>query len=122
MQVTPQRWTDDRLDDLRGRVESGLDHGNAELRVFRAEMKAEFAAVRAEMKAEFAAVRAEMKAGFDKVDERFNKVDERFEAVDERFERIEARLTEKFDELHRTLVRTGASPIVALFLYGVFLD
>jgi tetrahydromethanopterin S-methyltransferase subunit G len=70
-----ERWTDDRLDDLNGKVD----------------------ALRLEMKSEFAAVRGEMDKRFDRVDERFDKVDKRFDKVDERFDKIDARF-EKLDE------------------------
>ncbi len=61
-----ESWTDDRMDDLNGKVD-GLH----------LEMRTEFRAVRSEMKEEFAAVRGEMKAGFDKIDERFQRMDQR---------------------------------------------
>lgn len=61
-----ESWTDDRMDDLNGKVD-GL----------RLEMRTEFKAVRSEMKEEFKAVRGEMNAGFDKIVERFETMDER---------------------------------------------
>lgn len=154
MQVMPQRWTDDRLDDLRDRVEAGLEHGNAELRAFRTETRTEFIALRGETKSgfekadkelttvrkemrdgfervdrEFAAVRKEMKDGFDRTDREFaavrqemkdgfERVDARFGKVDEKFEAIGRR----FDDLNRAVLGGCASLIVALLLYGVFLD
>ncbi len=62
MEAMRERWTDDRMDDLNGKVD----------------------VLRTEMKTEFAAVRGEMNRGFDKIDERFEKVDERFEAMMDR--------------------------------------
>lgn len=161
MQVMPERWSDERLDDLRDRVVAGVEHGEAELRAFRVESRTEFVALRGEMKAgfdrvsdefaairkemrdgfdrvdlefaavrkemkdgfekvdrEFASVRAEMKAGFERVDARFEKVDERFGVIDSKFEAIAG----KFEDLNRTLIRSCASLIIALLLYGVFLD
>jgi SMC interacting uncharacterized protein involved in chromosome segregation len=95
MEAMRESWTDDRLDDLNGKVDS-----------LRIEAKAEFAAVRGEMKDEFASVRAEMREGFeriekrfDKVDERFEKVDARFEKVDERFQKAEIRSDERFEAM-----------------------
>lgn len=61
MEAMRESWTDDRLDDLNGKVDA-----------FRLETRTEFKAVRAEMKEEFKAVRGEMKAGFDRIDERFD--------------------------------------------------
>ncbi len=50
-----ESWTDERMDDLNGKVDGlGL-----------------------EVRAEFKALRGEMKAGFDKVDERFQRMDQR---------------------------------------------
>ncbi len=77
MEAMRQSWTDDRMDDLNGKVD-----------VLRVETRTEFKAIRGEMKTEFAAVRTEMKEGFDRVDERFErllyKIDERFQGMDER--------------------------------------
>jgi len=69
MEAMRERWTDDRMDDLNGKVD----------------------ALRLEMKTEFAAVRGEMDRRFDKVDERFNKIDSRFDRVDQRFDRVDER-------------------------------
>jgi predicted nucleic acid-binding Zn-ribbon protein len=66
MEAMRESWTDDRMDDLSGKVDGlGL------------ELRTKFKAVRSEMREEFAAVRGEMKAGFDKVDERFQRMDRR---------------------------------------------
>lgn len=72
-----ESWTDDRMDDLNGKVDGLRLEMRTEFRAFRGETKDEFRAVRSEMKEEFAAVRGEIKAGFDKIDERFEKMDER---------------------------------------------
>ena len=85
-----ESWTDDRMDDLNGKVD-GL----------RVEMKTEFKAVRGEMKEEFKAVRGEMKAGFDKVDERFDKTDER---LAKGLERIEERLDTRLIKIYQTMI------------------
>jgi predicted nucleic acid-binding Zn-ribbon protein len=88
MEAMKQSWTDDRLDDLNGKVDALRLETRTEFKAIRgemkdefgavhAEMKEEFSAVRTEMKEEFAAVRGEMKAGFDKIDERFEKMNER---------------------------------------------
>jgi hypothetical protein len=77
MEAMRERWTDDRLDDLNGKVD----------------------ALRVEMRTEFAAVRGEIREGFDRIDKRFDKVDERFEKVDERFERSEVRSDERFEAM-----------------------
>jgi hypothetical protein len=61
MEAMRESWTDDRLDDLNGKVDT-----------LRLEMRTEFTAIRREMKDEFRAVRGEMKVGFDKIDERFD--------------------------------------------------
>jgi hypothetical protein len=86
MEAMRESWSDDRLDDLNGKVD-----------VLRVEMRTEFAAVRGEMKDEFAVVRSEMREGFDRVEERFDKVDRRFEKMDERFEKMDERFV-KMDE------------------------
>lgn len=97
MEAMRESWTDDRMDDLNGKVD-GL----------RLEMRTEFKEVRGEMKEEFAAVRGEMKAGFDKVDERFDRISERFDRTDERFakglERIEERLDTRLIKIYQTMI------------------
>ena len=70
-------WTDDRLDDLNGKVDVLRVEMRTEFAAVRSEMKEEFAAVRADMREEFASVRQEMKAGFDKIDARFEVMDAR---------------------------------------------
>ena len=72
-----ESWTDDRMDDLNGKVDGLHLEMRTEFKAVRGEMKEEFGAVRGEMKEEFAAVRREMKAGFDKIDERFQSMDQR---------------------------------------------
>jgi hypothetical protein len=60
MQTMRETWTDERLDDLNGKVDRGFERIDADLR-----------SLRSETRAEFTAMRGEMKAGFEKVDERF---------------------------------------------------
>ena len=83
-----QSWTDDRMDDLNGKVDVLRGEMRTEFKAVRGEMKEEFAAVRGEMKEEFAAVRTAMKAGFGKIDDRFERMeirsDQRFEAMMDR--------------------------------------
>jgi roadblock/LC7 domain-containing protein len=55
-----ESWTDERLDDLNHRVDSGFSEVSREFQAIRLEMRTEFAAVRSEMRTEFAAVRSEM--------------------------------------------------------------
>jgi uncharacterized coiled-coil DUF342 family protein len=92
MEAMRESWTDDRMDDLNGKVD-GL----------RLEMRTEFKEVRGEMKEEFAAVRGEMKAGFDRVDERFDKVDERFDRISERFDRTDERFAKGLERIEERL-------------------
>lgn len=62
-----EKWTDERLDDLNGKVDAG------------------FADTKAEMRAGFADTKAEMRAGFARVDgemkELRREMNERFDAV-----------------------------------------
>jgi hypothetical protein len=62
MEATRNSWTDERLDDLNHRVDSGFSEVGQEFRAFRLEMPTEFASVCSEMAAEFAAVRSEAAA------------------------------------------------------------
>lgn len=70
MESMRQSWTDDRMDDLNGKV----DQVDSDVRALRGETRAEFTAVRSEMKTEFTAVRAEMRSGFDRVDQRLDRL------------------------------------------------
>ena len=54
-----ESWTDERLDDLNGKVDRGFERVDEE----------------------FKAVRAEMKEGFDKVDARFDAMNGRFDSL-----------------------------------------
>ena len=63
-----ESWTDERLDDLNGRVgdlthrtDAGFERVDADLR-----------ALRTETKTEFVALRGEMNSRFERVDERFD--------------------------------------------------
>lgn len=53
MNAMRESWTDERLDDLNGRVDRGFERIHDDLRAHRAETRSEFKAVRAEMKAGF---------------------------------------------------------------------
>ena len=67
-----ESWTDERLDDLNGKVDRGFERTHTDLHMQRVNAGTEFAALRTETSAEFAALRSEMKSGFDRVDERFD--------------------------------------------------
>jgi hypothetical protein len=58
MEAMRNRWTDERLDDLNGRVSEGFERIDHELRDIRADVRG----FRSDMREEFAAVRAEMGA------------------------------------------------------------
>jgi uncharacterized protein YjbJ (UPF0337 family) len=77
MEAMRESWTDDRMDDLNGKVDALHLEMRTEFKAVRGEMKEEFGAVRDEMKEEFHAVRGEMRVGFDKVEERFQSMDQR---------------------------------------------
>lgn len=71
MEAVRDVWTDERLDDLNHRVDSGFQEVGREFQAIRLEMRTEFAAVRGEiaglrsdMAAEFTAVRTEMATEF----------------------------------------------------------
>jgi predicted nuclease with TOPRIM domain len=96
MRTVREAWTDERLDDLNGRIERGFDRVDADIRDLRSEMNSRFEAV----------------------DRRFDAIDNRFDAVDRRFESVNAdvkSLNDRFDELHRTMF-LGFASIVATLL------
>jgi hypothetical protein len=65
--ATMEKWSDERLDDLNQRVESGFNRLDADLRN----------------------LRVEMISRFDRVDSRFDRVDARFVHVDDRFDALQ---------------------------------
>lgn len=70
-----ETWTDERLDDLNGRVEKGFDEVKGEVRELRKEMNS-----------------------------RFTSMEGRFNSIDARFEAMEGRFAARFDSLQRTMV------------------
>jgi predicted nuclease with TOPRIM domain len=91
MELMTQRWTDDRMDDLKHQVDE-----------LGRRMEQGFAEQRGEMNARFDRLESSLEARFEKVDKRFEKVDDRFERVDDRFEKVDA----KFEAIHDEIVRT----------------
>lgn len=67
METVRDVWTDERMDDLNHRVDSGFNEVSREFQALRLEMRTEFAAVRSELTMEFAAVRTEMGTEFSAV-------------------------------------------------------
>ena len=61
MEPVRATWTDERMDDLAGRMDNGFNRVDQDLRALRVEVKTEFAAVRSEIGAQ----RAETNARFD---------------------------------------------------------
>lgn len=61
MQTMESRWTDDRMDDLGGKVEKIDRDMREEFAAARTEVQTEFRAVRAETQAEFRSIRGEIK-------------------------------------------------------------
>jgi hypothetical protein len=62
METVRQKWTDERLDDLKDQVVTGFDRVHKDLQGIRGEVAAAREGLRREMSDEFAAVRAEMAA------------------------------------------------------------
>jgi archaellum component FlaC len=96
-----ERWTDERLDDLNVKVDSG------------------FADLKAEMKEGFERMEARFGDRFDAVDKRFDAVDKRFDAVDKRFDDFDkrvARLEEAYFALNRTM--WGGTCVIVAALIG----
>lgn len=72
MQTMRESWTDERLDDLSGRVSDGFDR--VEDQVHRVEGQVH------RVEDQVRDLRGEMNARFEKVDERFDKVEAKFNA------------------------------------------
>jgi len=98
MEAMRDTWTDERLDDLNHRVDSGFREVSREFQALRLEMRSEFAAVRSEMATESAAVRSEMASEFGSV---------RGEITGLRGE---------IAAMNRTLIQVGAGFMVTMFV------
>ena|SRR5436190_20460414 len=96
METMGEKWTDERLDDLKG-----------EVMTLRAEMREEFRAVRTEMRNEFRSIRAEMR-------EEFQAVRAEFQAVRNELGSLQSEMHAGFDSLHRTMIQFGGILIAAL--------
>jgi hypothetical protein len=55
MERVREQWTDERLGDMRDRMNAGFDRLDADLRELRSDIRSEFAAVRGEMSSRFEA-------------------------------------------------------------------
>jgi len=88
-----EKWTDERLDDLNGRMEKGFDEVKGEIR----EVKGEVHDLRKEMNGRFDSLEARLEA-------RFNSMDARFNSMDARFDSMGARFDARFESLQRTMV------------------
>jgi tetrahydromethanopterin S-methyltransferase subunit G len=84
MQTMPEKWTDERLDDLNAKVDRGFERVDVEI----------------------ADLGTEMNARFDKVDDRFDQVNAR---IDQRFDA----LNERFDRLYRAMLGFGGALLIA---------
>jgi hypothetical protein len=129
MEAMRQSWTDDRLDDLNGKVDALRLEMRAEFRAIRGEaksefggmkeefgairggMKEEFAAVRGEMKGEFGAVRGEMKEEFAAIR---GEMKAEFRAVRGEMKAGFDKIDERFDALQRTLLQISGGVIATL--------
>lgn len=117
MTVMPRgTWTDERLDDLSARVETGFAQTHADIaelridnRELRREMHAGFAELRAEIKQSEEALRAEIKQGDDALRAEMGV---RFGKVEARIDKLEARM----DRMMWTILGTLVTGFVGLIL------
>jgi hypothetical protein len=84
-----ESWTDERLDDLNGRIGEGFSRIDADLGAQRAES----IALRREMREDSIALRRDMKASFDALGSEMNA---------------------RFDAMHQTMIRSAGIVIAAL--------
>ncbi|HEV7770632.1 MAG TPA: hypothetical protein VGO66_08255 [Solirubrobacterales bacterium] len=107
MNAVREAWTDDRIDDLAHRMDTGFDRVDRDIREVRAEMRAGFATVDARFDSMNDAFNARFDSMNDSVNARFDSandsVNARFDAVNSRFDAMTARL----ESLQRTMLRVG---------------
>jgi len=77
-----EKWTDERLDDLAGRVDRGF----------------------AEVKGEVRDLRVEMNERFNSIDSRFNSIDSRFNSIDGRFDAMQRTMVIGFASIVASVV------------------
>jgi hypothetical protein len=110
-----EAWTDERLDDLNGRVSDGFREQaeetralRAEVHALRSEMRGEVGALRSEMRGEIRALRIEMQGEIQtlriemqgEIQALRAEMNARFEAVDAKFDALNAR----FDAMQRLMI------------------
>ncbi len=100
MEPVRATWTDERLDDLNGRMDSGFDRVDEDLRAQRVETRTELRSLRGEVKAEFAALRNEVKAESG--------------ALCGEIGTLRSEMNTRFDAMQRTMIQFGGGMIVAL--------
>ncbi|HWO46625.1 MAG TPA: hypothetical protein VNM41_01075 [Solirubrobacterales bacterium] len=89
-----EKWTDERLDDLAGRVDRGF----------------------AEVKGEVRDLRTEMNGRFDSLQ---GEINSRSDSVNGRFDSFQAEMNSRFDSMQRTMI-VGFASIVASVIGAVF--
>jgi len=107
MESVRDKWTDERLDDLNQRVDSGFGEARDQLRDVRNEMREDFGDVREEMRTEFGAVRKEIRA-------EFGAVREEIQGVREEIHAIGARTTERLDGIQRSMMQLAVALTTAM--------
>jgi len=89
MKAMPQAWTDDRMDDLAAKVDTGFAQARVDLGATREELRREIKEQGAELRSEIHALEGKLR----------HELDARFYSVDRRFDSIDARL----DSLYGTI-------------------
>jgi len=85
METMRSTWTDERMDDLARRIDSGFERVHAEFRALRTELHSDIGGLRGELHSdigglrgevhsEMGALRGEMNARFERVDARFDSM------------------------------------------------
>lgn len=82
-----EAWTDERLDDMNRRMESGFNRVDADIRN----------------------LRTEMNARFERVESRFDDINRRFDDINRRFDDINR-------TINRTMLRLGGGAIVTMIV------
>jgi hypothetical protein len=96
MESVRDKWTDERLDDLNQRVDSGFGEMRDQLRDVRNEMRDEFGDVRKQMRAEFGAVHGEI------------------QGVRQEIHAIGARTTERMNSIQRSIMQLAVALTTAM--------
>jgi hypothetical protein len=113
METMKSTWTDERMDDLARRMDSGFERVHAEFRALRTELHSEVGGLRGELHSEVGWLRGELHSEVGGLrGELHSEVGTLRGEMNARFERVDAR----FDSMQRTMFGMMATIVVGFLV------